>query len=202
MWNKSSLEGELLDSLHLLTAVHLLEPAPLWSFEVFSTLPLKLDHVEQVKLGRAASWSHHQTLAAPSELAISMECLWNLQLPLQTAHTGSRLDRVAPSSSHSRECSEHSLVLPTAGWLLFHQLLAMVFLLCSLNSPPQAWIEWGSKLGSEQPWVFTNQWHITTSVTALHCSWQWAMPSSFSWIGEELRTLLVHLKHHSTSRED
>ena len=154
MWNKSSLEGELLDSLHLLTAVHLLEPAPLWSFEVFSTLPLKLDHMEQVKLGRAASWSHHRTLAALLQLAIFREC----------------------------SCG--------------------TFFFCSLNSPPQAWIEWGSKLGSEQPWVFTNQWLITTSVTALHCSWQWAMPSSFSWIGEELRTLLVHLKHHSTSRED
>ncbi|KAL0876604.1 hypothetical protein Bca101_026309 [Brassica carinata] len=39
-----------------------------------------------------------------------MECLWNLQLPLQTAHTRSLLDCVAPSSSHKAKSALNTLL--------------------------------------------------------------------------------------------
>ncbi|KAG5374241.1 hypothetical protein IGI04_042460, partial [Brassica rapa subsp. trilocularis] len=65
-----------------------------------------------------------------------MECLWNLQLPLQTAHTGSRLDRQSLNNpqvfnhitTHNQILSQahyhlrfkESLTIKEPGWSLYH----------------------------------------------------------------------------------
>ena len=92
-----------------------------------------------------------------------MECLWKLQLPLQPPHTRSRTDRVfifsQPRVLWTLSCLDTPL--PRPGWLLLLQLLAMDLLNLlgptdsSLNSPPQTWIEYRSKLASELQWHYT-----------------------------------------------
>ena len=105
MWNKSSLEGELLDPPQLLTAVHLLEPASPRSLKLLNTPP------QAWPCGTSQAWEdsfmiytlpHCTTLNSPSWL----DCLWKLQL---FSHLTLEAALIESSSSHSQECSEHSL---------------------------------------------------------------------------------------------
>ena len=115
-----------------------------------------------------------------------MECLWKLQLPLQPPHTRSRTDRVfifsQPRVLWTLSCLDTPL--PRPGWLLLLQLLAMALLNLlgttdsSLNSPPQAWIEYRSKLASELQWNYTPVAHHHFFLNSpLHT--QWAKVSYF-----------------------